>query len=74
VDAVREGQFHIYLISNVDEALEILTGMPAGEREPDGQFPPGTVHAGVVARLKALAEQVRASTGAERERLDGEKA
>ncbi len=73
VEAVREGKFHVYLISTVDEGLEILTGMPAGERLPDGSFPPGTVHAAVAARLKALAEQVRAAAGAEREKPAREK-
>lgn len=73
VEAVREGKFHVYLISTVDEGLEILTGVPAGERMPDGSFPPGTVHAAVAARLKALAEQVRAASGAEREKPGREK-
>src|SRR6185312_1735780 len=31
VAAVREGQFHLWEVQTVDQALEILTGLPAGE-------------------------------------------
>ncbi|MDN5294490.1 MAG: hypothetical protein PWQ91_451, partial [Eubacteriales bacterium] len=61
VEAVREGKFHVYVFRTVDEGLELLTGLPAGERQPDGSFPPGTVHARVAERLKALARQVQAA-------------
>ncbi len=67
VEAVREGKFHVYVFSTVDEGLELLTGLPAGTRQPDGTFPPGTVHALVAERLKALARQVRAAAGKEEE-------
>ncbi len=36
VDAVKEGKFRIYAVKTVNEALEILTGLPAGERREDG--------------------------------------
>lgn len=45
VDAVKEGRFHIYEVRNVDEAMELLTGMEAGERQEDGTFPPDTINA-----------------------------
>jgi hypothetical protein len=44
VDAVAKGRFHIYAVSTLDEGLEVLTGMKAGSRLKDGQFPRGTVH------------------------------
>ncbi|EAX48982.1 ATP-dependent protease [Thermosinus carboxydivorans Nor1] len=44
VAAVREGKFHIYPVRTIDEGIEILTGVPAGQLQPDGTYPPGTVH------------------------------
>ncbi|MBC7344057.1 MAG: AAA family ATPase, partial [Clostridia bacterium] len=49
VEAVRQGMFHIYPVRTVDEGISILTGWPAGERQPDGSYPPDTVH-GLVSR------------------------
>lgn len=60
VEAVREGRFHIYLVKHIDEGIEILTGVPAGERGPDGSFPEGTIHGKVAARLKEMAAQLKA--------------
>lgn len=57
--AVAEGKFHIYPVRTVDEGLHILTGVPAGERQPDGSFPEGTVHARVMARLAEIAENLK---------------
>ncbi|MCD6352459.1 MAG: AAA family ATPase, partial [Armatimonadetes bacterium] len=57
VEAVREGKFHIYAVATVDEGLELLTGVPAGERQEDGTFPEGTVNARVHERLREMAEK-----------------
>ena len=38
-DAVRQGRFHIWPVRTVDEGIEILTGVPVGERDADGNFP-----------------------------------
>ena len=43
VDAVKEGKFHVYAISTIDEGIEILTGVPAGKRNKDGKYPAGTI-------------------------------
>ena len=59
IDAVAAGQFHIWAVRTVDEGIAILTGMPAGERGPDGSFPEGTVHRRVVDRLREYAERLR---------------
>jgi predicted ATP-dependent protease len=59
VDAVRTGKFHIYPVSRIDEGIELLTGVTAGERQPDGKFPKGTVNRRVEDRLLGLAEQRR---------------
>lgn len=60
VEAVREGRFHIYFVRMVDEGIEILTGIPAGERGLDGAFPEDTIHGRVAARLKEMAAKLRA--------------
>jgi ATP-dependent Lon protease len=54
VQAVAEGKFHIYPIKTVDEGMEILTGVRAGERLADGTYEPGTINALVDARLLEL--------------------
>jgi predicted ATP-dependent protease len=56
VDAVGEGRFNVWAISHVDEGLALLTGVPAGERRPDGTYPEGTVHRRVTDRLAEYAE------------------
>ena len=60
VEAVEAGQFHIYPMRTVDEAIELLTGIPAGERDEEGNFPEGSVNQLVEARLIELAEKQRA--------------
>jgi lon-related putative ATP-dependent protease len=60
VEAVKAGQFHIYSITTVDEAIELLTGVPAGQRGADGLYPPDSVNGRVQARLLHFAEQLQA--------------
>ena len=60
VEAVKAGQFHVYPIHTVDEAMELLTGVPAGERDEEGNFTAGSVNQLVEARLIELAEKQRA--------------
>jgi lon-related putative ATP-dependent protease len=57
--AVEDGEFHVYAVDHVDEAIEILTGVPAGEAKPDGTFPDGTINQRVHARLAELSEKRR---------------
>jgi predicted ATP-dependent protease len=52
-EAIGAGQFHIYPIAHVDQGLELLTGIPAGDAES-----PNTVHGLVNARLKQLARDI----------------
>ncbi len=61
-EAVRRGEFHIYAIRTIDEGVELLMGLPAGQRQPDGSYPPGTVHHAVQERLRALAQSLRGFT------------
>ncbi len=55
VNAVREGKFHIYPVSHISEALELLSGMPVGRRRKDGSFTKGSLFEKVDARLYELA-------------------
>jgi lon-related putative ATP-dependent protease len=59
VDAVQEGKFHVWAVGHVDEALELLTGLPAGKRQPDGAFEPDTVNAKVDQKLREMMELAR---------------
>ncbi len=59
VEAVRDGKFRVYPISMVDEGLEILTGMPVGERDAQGNFPEGTVNYLAGKKLMALAKSYK---------------
>jgi len=59
IEAVSKGEFHIYAISNVDEGIEILTKIPAGEKDKNGQYPKGTINYLIQQRLKSLAKSKR---------------
>ena len=59
VEAVEAGQFHVYPVQTVDQGIELLTGVPAGERDEEGNFPEGSINQLVEARLIELAERQR---------------
>jgi lon-related putative ATP-dependent protease len=44
VTAVEKGRFHIWSVKNIDQGIEILTGVKAGRRLRNGNFPEGTVN------------------------------
>ncbi len=67
VEAVRQGKFHIYPVSTVEEGIEILTGVPAGKKGTDGTFPADTVFGRVAARLDAIRTALK-----EEEKKEGE--
>ncbi|MBI9073701.1 MAG: AAA family ATPase [Melioribacteraceae bacterium] len=51
VEAVEKGDFHIYSISKVEEAIELLTGFNSGARLKSGSFPKNTVYGEVESTL-----------------------
>lgn len=67
---VEAGCFHVWSARTIDEGIELLCGIPAGQRGEHGRFPPGSVHARVEDRLERWAsdEQPRA----ERARADAD--
>lgn len=52
IEAVQNGQFHIYAVKTIDEGIELLTDVPAGECRVDGTYPPGSIHYLVTEKLK----------------------
>ncbi|MBI2836547.1 MAG: AAA family ATPase [Chloroflexi bacterium] len=66
VDAVRQGKFHIWAARTIDEGIEILTGIPAGERQSDGTYPEGTINQLVDKELREMATRLRTFYAEER--------
>ena len=62
-EAVAAGLFQIYAVTNVDQAMELLTGMPMGERNAQGEFPATSLQYRVEAYLQALSKTRRAYAG-----------
>jgi len=63
VEAARAGQFHIYGVSNIDEGIELLTGIPGGRPDNDGRYLEGTINARVSKALLNFSERVRTFNG-----------
>jgi lon-related putative ATP-dependent protease len=59
IESAREGRFHIWPISTIEEGIPILTGMEAGALQPDGSYPEETFFRKVDQRLVELGEIVR---------------
>ncbi|CRI59170.1 Lon protease family protein [Pseudomonas sp. CCOS 191] len=72
VQAVEAGRFHVYAVSQADEALSLLVGEEAGEMDDKGEFAEGSVNARVVERLRVIAEMISEEEikEAEKERLE----
>ncbi len=68
VQAVKDGTFRVYAVSTVDEAVSLLTGLPAGERKEDGTWPEGTFNFLVDKRLREMAKKQKADEKGEREK------
>jgi len=68
VDEVKAGRFTIYPIEKVEEGIEVLTGLEAGELRPDGTYPEGTFNYLVAKRLDEIAESLKAKKEEEEEK------
>ena len=64
-NAVAEGKFNIYAITSVDQGIELLTGIPMGEIDQDGLYPPDTISGKIQERLEKIAKSK--DTGSEDE-------
>ncbi|MDP4181055.1 MAG: ATP-binding protein [Bacillota bacterium] len=58
IDAVKNNKFHIYPIKTIDEGIELLTGVSAGQKNKAGVYPEGTVNYMVYEKLKEYAKKV----------------
>ena len=56
VAAVEAGRFHVYAVGTIDEGIELLTGVPAGQADAAGNYPADTVNGLVMKRLAELVE------------------
>jgi lon-related putative ATP-dependent protease len=56
VAAVRDGKFHIYAVETIDQGIELLTGVRAGEPDAEGEYTPDSVNGRVARRLAELTE------------------
>ncbi len=63
VEAVDRGEFSIYPVETIDQGIEILTGIPAGEPDEGGVFPEGTVNYLVQRQLAEFAILAKAAAG-----------
>ncbi len=59
VEAIKEGKFHIYPVGSIDQGIEVLTGVAAGEPDEDGNYPEGSVNYLIQSRLDEMAELMR---------------
>jgi len=59
MQAVRDGTFHVWAIESIDQGIELLTGVPAGERRADGTYADGTVNYLVERQLHTFAERLK---------------
>lgn len=58
LESIQRGLFNIYAVATVDEALELLTGLTAGNLSAKGKYPKGTINHQAVKRLKLIADVV----------------
>ncbi len=59
LDAVASGNFHIWPVSRIEQGIELLTGVKAGQRNGDGAFPAETIFARVDERLRNMARMMK---------------
>jgi predicted ATP-dependent protease len=75
IEAVAQRKFRLYAIAHIDEGLELLTGVPAGEKDAEGKYPEDTLHYKVDQRLRELNKEKKDNKADEKkdDRPEGEK-
>jgi len=61
VEAVAQGTFHVYPVATIEEGIELLTGVAAGDRQEDGTYPDESVFGRVIARLDEIQKTMKAA-------------
>lgn len=59
VQAVEDGRFHIYAVETIADGIELLTGVPAGEMDEEGNYPEGSIGRKIVERIERIAKKQR---------------
>lgn len=59
LDAIKKKRFHIWSVSTINEGIEHLTGVPAGQRMPDGSYPKDSINDLVQRTLSQMADRVK---------------
>jgi lon-related putative ATP-dependent protease len=59
VQACAEQRFHIYPIETIDQGIELLTGLPAGAQEADGEWAQGSLNRRIAIRLATWSRKAR---------------
>jgi lon-related putative ATP-dependent protease len=72
VEAIRQGKFHIWPVRTIDEGIEILTGVKAGNRQEDGSFETDSVNARVDQHLREMVEALQRYGKTEGQKAGGE--
>lgn len=67
IEAVKKGEFSIWVVETIDEGIKILTGIEAGKRKPDGTYPKGTVNYNVDKKIREMAEKLKEYASREEE-------
>jgi lon-related putative ATP-dependent protease len=56
IAAAEQGKFHIYAVETIDQGIELLTGVPAGVPDAEGNYPHGSINHKVAQQLLKFAE------------------
>jgi hypothetical protein len=72
VEAVKDGLFHIYAVRNIEEGIELLSGLPAGQPGEDGNYPEGTVFYLVDRKIQEYNDGIRKAGGNTRRKKTGQ--
>lgn len=73
IDAVKAGKFNIYPVKSIDEGIEVLTGVKAGEKQQDGTYPEGSVNQQVTKTLGDMAEKLKSYAAPEAKTIESTK-
>jgi predicted ATP-dependent protease len=63
IGAVEAGQFHIWAVKHIDDAMELVSGIPAGSADE-----PSSVHGRVAERLRQMERRLKPPLAAPREK------
>jgi predicted ATP-dependent protease len=61
ITSVAQGQFAIYAVDDIDQALSLLMNIDAGEMSKTGRYPRKSIHGLALAKLSSLSELINGS-------------